>query len=171
MSDGLMLPPGQGRSLGAGITLKVGTEQAASASSFEIIVPPGYDVGAHVHARQEELFYILEGELDLFAFEPVTRTDENWRIIAHRSAGIPRRTRIPDVCSTRLPSRIRKPGNGSSPYALPGCPAGHEGYFEELLAILKRGGPPDPEVIAALRKRYDIEQLTPLIPGQGFPQS
>src|SRR5947209_7915598 len=80
MSDGLMLPPGQGRSLGADITLKVGTEQAASASSFEIIVPPGYDVGAHVHARQEELFYILEGELDLFAFEPVTRTAENWRI-------------------------------------------------------------------------------------------
>src|SRR5947209_18924569 len=80
MSDGLMLPPGQGRSLGADITLKVGTEQAASASSFEIIVPPGYDVGAHVHARQEELFYVLEGELDLFAFEPVTRTAENWRI-------------------------------------------------------------------------------------------
>ena len=136
MSDGLMLPPGQGRTLGAGITLKVSAEQAASASSFEIIVPPGYDVGAHVHARQEELFYILEGELDLFAFEPVTRTDENWRIWQSRTGAQVFRggPGIPDVCSTRLPSRIRKPGNGSSPYALPGCPSRSRGVFRRTFS-------------------------------------
>ena len=26
---------------------------------------PGFDVGAHRHAEAEEIFYILEGELDL----------------------------------------------------------------------------------------------------------
>jgi oxalate decarboxylase/phosphoglucose isomerase-like protein (cupin superfamily) len=173
MSDGLMLPPGQGRTLGAGITLKVSAEQAASASSFEIIVPPGYDVGAHVHARQEELFYILEGELDLFAFEPVTRTDENWRIWQSRTGaqvfrgGPGSLMFVPPGC----PHAFANPGTAPARMLFQAAPAGHEGYFEELLAILKRGGPPDPEVIAALRKRYDIEQLTPLIPGQGFPQS
>ncbi|MDR3081602.1 MAG: cupin, partial [Streptomyces sp.] len=37
-----------------------------------------------------------------------------------------------------------------------------ERYFEELLEILREGGPPDHEAIEALRRRYDIEQLTPL---------
>ena len=46
---------------------------------FEADVAPGFDVGAHVHAEAEELFYILEGELDLLAFEPQTRTSGNWQ--------------------------------------------------------------------------------------------
>lgn len=41
-------------------------------------------------------------------------------------------------------------------------PPDHERYFEELLEILGNGGPPDHAAIEALRKRYDIEQLTPL---------
>ena len=135
MSDGLMLPPGQGRTLGAGITLKVSAEQAASASSFEIIVPPGYDVGAHVHARQEELFYILEGELDLFAFEPVTRTDENWRIWQSRTGaqvfrgGPGSLMFVPPGCPHALQT-----GNGFSPYALPGCPSRLLGVFRRTFS-------------------------------------
>jgi hypothetical protein len=39
-------------------------------------------------------------------------------------------------------------------------PGGHENYFRELAALLQRAGPPDQEAIAALRRRYDIEQLT-----------
>lgn len=171
MTDGLIIPPGQGKTLvagGAEITFKVTAEQAATTSSFEVIVHPGYDVGAHVHGHQEELFYILEGELDLFAFEPLVRTEGNWR-----------------VWQSRTGARVFRGGPGSMMFVPPGCPhafansgatsarmlfqatpTGHEGYFEELLAILKRGGPPDPEVIAVLRRRYDIEQLTPLVPGQ-----
>ncbi|MFD8555271.1 cupin domain-containing protein, partial [Streptomyces fradiae] len=41
-------------------------------------------------------------------------------------------------------------------------PPDHERYFEELLEILDGGGPPDHAAIAALRARYDIEQLTPM---------
>jgi hypothetical protein len=41
------------------------------------------------------------------------------------------------------------------------APPGHERYFEELEEILTRGGPPDREAIADLRRRYDTEQLTP----------
>ena len=33
-------------------------------------MPPGFDVGAHVHHESQEFFYVLEGELDLLAFEP-----------------------------------------------------------------------------------------------------
>ena len=82
MTDGLVIPPRQGKTVEAGgaeITFKVTAEQSATTSSFEIVVHPGYDVGAHVHGHREELFYILEGELDLFAFEPLVRTDGIWR--------------------------------------------------------------------------------------------
>jgi len=42
-------------------------------------------------------------------------------------------------------------------------PAGvHERYFEEPAAILAKPGPPDIQAIAALRKRYDMEQVSPL---------
>jgi mannose-6-phosphate isomerase-like protein (cupin superfamily) len=61
------------------ITVKVTAKHGANASTFEVIVPPGYDVGAHVHSHQAELFYILEGELDLLAFEPLVRTEGNWQ--------------------------------------------------------------------------------------------
>ena len=171
MTDGLIIPPGQGKNFAAGgaeITFKVTAEQSATTSSFEIVVHPGYDVGAHVHGHQEELFYILEGELDLFAFEPLVRTEGGWR-----------------TWQSHTGAQVFRGGPGSMMFVPPGCPhafanfgkaparmlfqatpVGHERYFEELLSILRRDGPPAPEVIAALRKRYDIEQLTPLVPGQ-----
>jgi hypothetical protein len=65
MTDGLMLPPGAGRMIqGAGMKLKVGAGQSTAWSAFEAEVMPGFDVGAHLHHNAEELFYILEGELD-----------------------------------------------------------------------------------------------------------
>jgi hypothetical protein len=42
-------------------------------------------------------------------------------------------------------------------------PAGHDRYFDELAEILAADGPPDSDGIAALRKRYDTEQLSSLI--------
>ena len=75
MTDGLVLPPGEGRRIqGAGMTLKVGAGQSGAWSAFEAAVTPGFDVGAHLHREAEELFYILDGELDLLAFEPVSYT-------------------------------------------------------------------------------------------------
>lgn len=71
MTDGLVLPPGAGRAIEAsGMMLKIGGEQSRNWSLFEANVPPGFDVGAHLHDDAEELFYILDGELDLLAFRP-----------------------------------------------------------------------------------------------------
>ncbi len=40
---------------------------------------------------------------------------------------------------------------------------GHENYFDELMAIMEASkGRPDAEVVAGLRARYDIEQVTGL---------
>ena len=43
-------------------------------------------------------------------------------------------------------------------------PSGHEQYLEGIAELLSHPGPPDQSAIIALRARYDIEQLTPMIP-------
>jgi hypothetical protein len=41
-------------------------------------------------------------------------------------------------------------------------PPGHEHYFEELVKLVASGKKPDADAIAALRARYDTEQLSAL---------
>jgi hypothetical protein len=41
-------------------------------------------------------------------------------------------------------------------------PPGHEHYFEELVEVVSRGSPPDANVIAELRSRYDTVQISAL---------
>lgn len=166
MTDGLILPPGAGHPVsGAGMTLKVGAGQSTVWSAFETVVSPGFDVGAHLHRQAEELFYILEGELDLLAFEPRARTAGDWQSWESAS-GV----------------RVLRGGPGSAMFVPAGCPhafanptttaarmlflvspPGHEHYLEELGELIARGGPPDPAAIADVRARHDIEQLTPMV--------
>ncbi|MEV4506501.1 cupin domain-containing protein [Streptomyces klenkii] len=166
--DGLVVPPGGGRTLvspAQQVTFKVTGEHSRAASSFEVVVPPGFDVGAHLHTRSEELFYVLEGELDVLAFEPLVRTPDHWR--EWRSATGQRYARatpgtvilVPPGCPHAFANPTSEPVRmffQASP------PPDHERYFEELFEILEAGPPVDLEAIAKLRVRYDIEQLTPL---------
>ncbi|MDA3645441.1 cupin domain-containing protein [Saccharopolyspora indica] len=165
---GLVVPPGRGKRIVTGaqeVTFKVTGAHSRASSSFEVVVPPGFDVGAHVHASSEELFYVLEGELDLLAFEPVVRSGDGWRDW-ESDAG----------------DRVYRAGPGSVMFVPPGCPhafanpgpepakmffqssppSHHEQYFEDLLEILEAPGGVDHAAVADLRKRYDIDQLTPL---------
>ncbi|NNJ04658.1 cupin domain-containing protein [Streptomyces sp. PKU-MA01144] len=167
-AEGLLVPPGHGRTLRAAaqeVTFKVTGEHSRVSSSFEVVVPPGFDVGAHVHARSEELFYVLEGELEMLAFEPRVRTGGDWRGWESPAGRRPVRAGpgtvvvVPPGCPHAFANRTGKPAKmffQASP------PPDHERYFEELIGILGRTGPPDHEAIAELRSRYDIEQLTPL---------
>lgn len=167
-TEGLLVPPGQGRVVQAPaqhVTFKVTGSHSRMASTFEVIVPPGFDVGAHVHTRSEELFYVLEGELDVLAFEPRVRTPDGWRNWESASGNrVVRATPgtvvvVPPGC----PHAFANPtGEPAKMFFQAAPPPDHERYFEELLEILGDGGPPDHEAIEALRAKYDIEQLTPL---------
>ncbi|MFJ4541436.1 cupin domain-containing protein [Streptomyces tibetensis] len=167
-TEGLLVPPGHGRIMEAPaqhVTFKVTGTHSRTASTFEVVVPPGFDVGAHVHSRSEELFYVLEGELDVLAFEPRIRTPDDWRTWESASGNrVVRATpgtviAVPPGCPHAFANPTDTPAKmlfQASP------PPDHERYFEELLEILGGGGPPDQAAIAELRARYDIEQLTPL---------
>ena len=167
MTDGLMLPPGAGRSIaGAGMTLKVGADQSNAWSAFEALVTPGFDVGAHLHRQAEEFFYILDGELDLLAFEPRSRAIGDWR--TWESASGARVLRggpgsamfVPAGC----PHAFANPGTATARMLFLVSPPGHEHYLDELGTVIGRGRP-DPAVIAEVRVRHDIEQLTPMAIG------
>jgi oxalate decarboxylase/phosphoglucose isomerase-like protein (cupin superfamily) len=163
-----MLPPGAGRVIAGGglhATLKVPGGNPAVASTFEVVVPPGFDVGAHVHSAAQELFYVLEGELDLLAFEPQQRTPEDWhswissdgRRFLHGEAGS--LLFIPPGCPHAFSNPTSKPAR----VLFQAAPSGHEDYLDELAAMLREvQGKPDPKAVAELRRRYDIEQLTAL---------
>lgn len=163
---GHMLAPGEGRVIAGGglhATLKV-PGGVALASTFEVLVPPGYDVGAHVHTRGEELFYVVEGELDLLAMEPVERTGGDWHDWTDPDGrsflrGAPGSMLfIPAGC----PHAFANVGDTPAKMLFQAAPAGHEDYFEELAAFLTSSqGPPDQEALGELRRRHDIEQLTP----------
>ena len=45
------------------------------------------------------------------------------------------------------------------------APPGHERYFEEFSELLAKGGPLDPEALAALRRKYDTVQMSTLTSG------
>jgi uncharacterized RmlC-like cupin family protein len=148
------------------MTLKIGDELSSRWSFFEVEIAPGFDVGAHVHAEAEEIFYVLEGELDLLAFEPRMRTSGDWQMW-ESSAGqkVARGTPgalmyVPAGC----PHAFANPTATRARMLFQVAPSGHERYLMEMGELLVGGGPPDQNAIIELRARYDIQQLTPMIP-------
>ncbi len=169
MTNGLVLPPGGGSMIsGAGMTLKVGAGQSGAWSVFEVEVAPGFDVGAHRHREAEEVFYLLDGELDLLALEPRTITSGGWQEwesadgLAVVRGGPGSFMFVPAGC----PHAFTNPGSTPARMLFLVSPPGHEDYLRELAALLAEKGPPDQAMIAELRARHDIEQLTPLVPAR-----
>jgi mannose-6-phosphate isomerase-like protein (cupin superfamily) len=169
---GLIVPAGQGRKLitkAQEVTFKVTGAHGSFASCFEVVVPPGFDVGAHAHDRSAEFFYILEGELDVFAFEPVKRTEDRWqdwespdgdRVVRAAAGGcmfVPAGLPHAFKNSTGKPARMLFQSY-PAPY--------HERYFEELCEIFSRGSAVDSHAVQQLRERYGLSQITPLRYGQ-----
>ncbi|GAA0373942.1 cupin domain-containing protein [Microbispora corallina] len=163
MTDGLLLPPGGGRAIQA-MTLKTGAERSPVWSVFEAEVAPGFDVGAHLHERAEEVFYVLDGELDLLAFRPAGEPVGDWRTWESESGtrvyrgGPGSFMHVPAGC----PHAFFNPGPAPARMLFLVSPSGHEHYLRELTDLLAAPGAPDPAEIAALRARHDIHQLTPL---------
>ncbi len=161
-----MLAPGQGRQIRGGgmqATLKVAGGPEALTSTFEVVIPVGYDVGAHVHATGEELFYVAHGTLDILAFEPVERSGDwhQWRSADGRSylrGGPGSLLFVPAGCPHAFANLSSEPVT----MLFQSAPSGHEDYFEELATLLSDSdNQPDPAHMAALRARHGIVQITP----------
>ena len=69
MSAGRIVPPGNGRRFQVGpneLTVKAGPESGHTlAAVFESTLPPGGGFSLpHLHEEYEEVFYVLEGEIE-----------------------------------------------------------------------------------------------------------
>src|SRR4051794_16887243 len=112
---------------------------------FDWMVPPRFATGLHVHRVQEETFYVLEGACEWQIGERV--------VTARRGAYV--------FIPPGVAHDIRNPTDTPARLLMTVSPPGHEDYFKEL-AALTAGGRPDPEAPAALRRRFDTDQLSTL---------
>ncbi|MFD0319222.1 cupin domain-containing protein [Streptomyces flavalbus] len=167
--SGLILPPGGGRKLitkAQEVTFKATQADGSAVSVFEVVVPPGFDVGAHVHNDSQEFFYVLEGELQLLGFEPAARTGDSWH--DWRSADGKAPVNATEGASMFVPSgtphAFRNASDQPARMLFTCFPSPyHELYFEEIAEIWAAGGAAvDPKAVEQMRQRYDVHQLTPL---------
>ena len=156
--SGLILPPGQGRKLitkAQEVTFKATEAHGSSVSIFEVVVPPGFDVGAHVHTESQEFFYVLQGELQLLAFEPAERTEEAWH--EWQSPDGDRAVRATEGACMFVPPgtphAFRNASDRPARMLFQCFPSPlHELYFEEITAIWAAGGAIDPQAIEEMRR-------------------
>jgi quercetin dioxygenase-like cupin family protein len=148
--------PGQGKEVtlaGQPMAFLATGEESRHTSMFDWTVPAGFFTGLHVHRVQEETFYVLEGECE-------------WRVGGQKVRATPGAFLfIPPGVSHNIGNASDKPAR----MLMTVSPPGHEYYFEELAQVAARGGPPDAEVIAKLRARYDTDQLSALEVGERAP--
>ena len=148
----VLLTAGEGDSVslrGTEVVFKVRGDNAGGASCLEFIAAPGFDTGLHIHSKLEETFYVLDGEFELRAGEEVRRA------LPGSVMFVP-----PGV-----PHGFSNPTDAPAKLLLVMSPADFDRYFIELANILARSGPPDSDAIAALRRKYDTQQLSSLQAG------
>lgn len=122
--------------MGVQVTLRaMGEATGGSYAMFEDLVPPGVGNPAHVHTREIETWYMLEGELDWFVGDRTLKARPG--DFLHTPRGVPHRF-----------------GNGGDRPArmlLTYAPAGFEHWFLEIGTPAEAGAPPPP--------RPDREQI------------
>lgn len=106
------------------------------------MTPPGGGTPLHVHHREDEGFYVMEG---MYLFEA---DGESFEAQTGDFIFVPRNT----------PHRFRNIGKTAGTILLTLEPGGLEVFFGELAAV---GGPPSPEKVAPLFAKYGLELLGP----------
>lgn len=113
-------------------------DSAKGASLSEWNALPGFDTGLHVHEQLEETWFVLSGELE-FRVGDQTFPGATVFVPPH----------VPHAFANR--------GETDARFLLTLSPLGHDRYFDELAGILHADGPPDPDAIAKLHRRYDTQ--------------
>ena len=141
--------PGEGKELslaGKPLVFLVTGQDTKHTTMFEWTLPAGFSTGRHVHRIQEETFYVLEGECQ-------------WQVgdeLVHAKSG----TYV--FIPPGVPHNIANASDKPARMIMTVSPPGHEHYFEELVKMVTRSGPPDADAIARLRRRFDTEQQSAL---------
>lgn len=141
--------PGEGKQVslaGKPLVFLVTGQDTKHTSMFDWTLPAGFSTGTHVHRVQEETFYVLEGECEWHVGTELIKAKPGTYVF------------IPPGVPHNIGNASDKPAR----MIMTVSPPGHEQYFEELLKLVTKSGPPDAAAIGALRARFDTEQLSAL---------
>lgn len=149
--------PGEGRAVwvlgGQLLTYKITAEQTGGAYSlFEDTVPPKGGAPPHIHHREDESFYVVEGEFEF------SRDGETIRAGAGSLVYVPRGSL----------HAFKNVGEGRGRLLMSQTPGGlHERFFEEVgeeatdRATPPASGPPDLLSLVAVAAKYGTEMPVP----------
>lgn len=140
----IFVPPGAGRALEfRGVTHKLTGDQTGGAYYlFESVFGPGIGNRLHVHRREDEVGYVLEGALE------IRLADQTLVVEAGGVAHLPK----------NIPHAIRNPLQTPSRYLFMTIPAGLDQWFDALEAARNEGALDD-AMYRKLSLEYWIEWL------------
>jgi mannose-6-phosphate isomerase-like protein (cupin superfamily) len=146
--------PGQGQAvwfLRNHMTIKATAATTGGAFGLvESLIAPGFSPPLHVHHREDESFWVLEGELSMRC------GDRTFRASAGSFVFLPRDVPHTFVVEGDTPARmltLLTPGGGEGVFIDGGRPAEHDG--------LPPPAPPDIEALKRVSERYGAEIVGP----------
>ncbi|MBK8517109.1 MAG: cupin domain-containing protein [Saprospiraceae bacterium] len=145
-SIALVVASGQGKKLnvlGHSVSVKLAKhETQGNHYVFELITPPGMGIPKHVHDREDELIYVVEGEFR------ITLGDENFNAGAGDEVYFPK----------HIPHAFQNVGSKSGKTLWTVVPGGNfEEFFEQLSALPM--GEPDLAHVAKIFADYGMTIL------------
>jgi mannose-6-phosphate isomerase-like protein (cupin superfamily) len=138
----IIVGPGEVRTFVGGLICRVSSESTCgNYCAFEVVTPPGEGVPLHVHIREDEVYYILEGAYEIQCGGEVFRAE------AGAMAVLPR----------NVPHAFRNPGKTPARALTMFIPGGFDEFVQELNDLL-----PDASNEAKrteIRRKYGIQML------------
>ena len=142
----ILVPPGTGEKLniaGSPVFHKIKSKDTNGVFSVvEIVTPPGKGVALHVHESEDELVYLLEGEIE------VTLGNQKMKAVPGVMALLPR----------GIPHGFTNIGNQPSRLLDTILPGQFDNYFVELAALFAAADPSEQQT-DALSTKYRIKYL------------
>lgn len=145
----IILAPGEGNHLTMGnsevIFKAVGADTHGHLGLFENLIQPGGTAPElHLHRQMEELFYVVEGEVEIQVGNQIVQGQPGAFVL------VPRNT----------PHTFANRGTKLAKLLIMFCPGGErEKYFEGLASLLKDGHKPDRKALLELMRRFDQEPV------------
>jgi quercetin dioxygenase-like cupin family protein len=139
------LADGEGRVLrifgGEVITFKAGTDDTGGAFTlYQTVLPPQGGPPRHVHHREDEAFYVLEGELLFQVGDQELKAGPGTYLWAPRD----------------IPHTFKNTGSTPAKLLVLITPAGFERFMAEF-ASLPLDQPPDPQKMKVIGAKYGLE--------------
>lgn len=147
----VVVAPGEGQDVSGvqpgGDRARVVLAGEATGGAFFLMagtVPPGGGPPPHVHSREDETWFVLDGEWEFHVGDQTVRAAAGTTVFGPRG----------------VPHAFKNVGDQPGRMLLINSPAGQEKFFEEAAAMTNHGRrPPDPAAMTELARRFGVEFL------------